>query len=87
MLDQTHHGEIRLRHYPKNIGDWMAATAHLSSVEECMYSRLIDQYYARELPLPVDVAACCRLARAQSKAERVIVERILEEYLCRPRIG
>jgi uncharacterized protein YdaU (DUF1376 family) len=36
-----------VNHYPRHIGDWMVATAHLSEIEECMYSRMVDAYYAR----------------------------------------
>ncbi len=69
-----------MNHYPRHIGDWMVATAHLSEVEECMYSRLIDAYYAREAPLPADVAACCRLVRATSTTARKAVAVVLPEF-------
>lgn len=79
-LNGQRHQETAVRHYPRNIGDWIAATAHLSSVEECMYSRLIDQYYAREAPLPLDMPACCRLARAMTAAERKAVGAVVPEF-------
>jgi uncharacterized protein YdaU (DUF1376 family) len=69
-----------VNHYPKHIGDWMVATAHLTEIEECMYSRSIDAYYAREAPLPVDVAACCRLVRATSAQARKAVATVLREF-------
>jgi uncharacterized protein YdaU (DUF1376 family) len=69
-----------VNHYPKHIGDWMTATAHLSEVEECVYSRMTDQYYAREAPLPLDVIACCRLVRASNAAARKAVPTVLREF-------
>ena len=69
-----------MNHYPRHVGDWMTATAHLTPIEECMYSRMVDQYYAREVPLPADVAACCRLVRAASPVERKAVYAMLLEF-------
>lgn len=66
--------------YPHHIGDYVSATAHLSLLEHGAYRTLIDLYYSREGPLPVDVAACCRLARASSKEERKAVETVLREF-------
>lgn len=69
-----------MNHYPRHIGDWMRDTAHLSEVEECIYSRMIDMYYSREKPLPVDAVAVCRLVRAASKEARAAVGTILAEF-------
>jgi uncharacterized protein YdaU (DUF1376 family) len=69
-----------MNHYPRHIGDWMRNTAHLSEVEECIYSRLVDQYYSRERPLPADRIQCCRLVRAINPAGRKAVESVLAEF-------
>lgn len=69
-----------MRHYARHIGDWIAATAHLSEIEEAIYSRLLDQYYMREGPLPLNLDQCRRLARAQSKEARAAVEVVLKEF-------
>jgi len=66
--------------FKKHIGDWIRDTAHLSAVEEGIYSRLIDQYYSREKPLPVDIKAACKLARASSKNDRLAVSYVLDSY-------
>ena len=58
----------------------MRDTAHLSELEECYYSRLIDQYYIREKALPLDVGQCCRLVRAASAAARRVVASLLGEF-------
>lgn len=69
-----------MNHYPRHIGDWIRDTAHLSEVEECIYSRMIDQYYSREKPLPADRSAVCRLVRAASKEARKAVDVVLGEF-------
>jgi uncharacterized protein YdaU (DUF1376 family) len=69
-----------LNYYPRHIGDWMRDTAHLSEIEECIYSRLIDTYYSREKPLPADEAQCCRLVRASSKQAKAAVQCVLREF-------
>ena len=66
--------------YPRHIGDWMKATAHLTEIEECIYGRCIDQYYIREKPLPTDVAQVCRLVRAISPAAKKAVMIVLDEF-------
>lgn len=63
-----------------HIGDYAAATAHLSDAEDLAYRRLLDAYYAREAPLPTDEAACCRLARATSATARRAVGTVLREF-------
>lgn len=69
-----------MRHYAFNVGDYAAATAHLTDAEDLAYRRLLDAYYAREAPLPVDEAACARLARASSQAARKAVSTVLREF-------
>lgn len=63
-----------------NVGDWIAGTAHLGEIEEALYLRLLLAYYAREGPLPTDVGACARLARASSKDARKTVDSLLREF-------
>lgn len=58
----------------------MRDTAHLSMLEDCAYRRLLDAYYVREKPLPLDVRDCCKLARATSKPERDAVAYVLREF-------
>lgn len=69
-----------MNHYPRHIGDWMRDTAHLSEVEECIYSRMIDQYYSREKPLPAEKTGVCRLVRATTREARKAVDVVLAEF-------
>lgn len=66
--------------YKHHLGDYSAATAHLSWDEDCAYRRLIEQYYKREAPLPAEIKECCRLARAISAGQRRAVESVLREF-------
>lgn len=69
-----------MNYYRHHLGDYDAATAHLSVIEDGAYSRLIRLYYRTEKPLPADIMQVCRLVRAQSKAEREAVDAMLREF-------
>ena len=69
-----------MRHFAHNIGDYAAATAHLSFIEDAAYHRLLRRYYQDEKPLPADLAAVCRLAGARTKEERQAVANVLGEF-------
>ena len=69
--------------YQHHIGDYMKDTAHLSATEDGIYRRLLDAYYNRELPLPLDHRMCHKIARAQSKQERDAVDLVLGEFFVR----
>lgn len=58
----------------------MRDTAHLSEVEECIYSRCLDQYYSREKPLPSDLQGVCRLVRANNREAKKAVSTVLGEF-------
>lgn len=63
-----------------HLGDWAKAVSHLSLTEEAVYLRLLRRYYTDEKPLPLEVAACQRLAGARSKEERQAVVEVLREF-------
>lgn len=69
-----------MRHFAHNIGDYAAATAHLSFVEDAAYHRLLRRYYQDEKPLPTDLTAVARLAGARTKEERQAVANVLAEF-------
>lgn len=66
--------------YPKHIGDYKGATAHLSMIEDGAYNRMLDWYYAEERPLPSDKRQIYRLMRAQSKPEQRAIDAVLGEF-------
>jgi uncharacterized protein YdaU (DUF1376 family) len=69
-----------MNYYEHHIGDYAEATAHLSCLEDGVYSRMIRKYYAQEKPLPADIKAVQRLIGARTKDEREAVETILAEF-------
>lgn len=69
-----------MRHFAHHIGDYAAATAHLSFVEDGAYHRLLRRYYQDERPLPADVKEVQRLVGARSKEERQAVANVLAEF-------
>lgn len=69
-----------MNYYKHHLGDYAAATRHLSLLEHGVYRCLIEIYYITEAPLPKDLRSVCRLVCARSKDEREAVELILEEF-------
>ena len=62
------------------IGDYQRDTGHLTCAEVGAYDRLLDHYYATEVPLPGDPDACARIARAMTKDEKKAVVSVLEQF-------
>ena len=69
-----------MNYFELHVGDYDAATAHLSMLEDAAYGRMLRVYYRTEAPLPREVKQVCRLVRAQSKPERDAVEQVLQEF-------
>lgn len=69
-----------MNYYKRHIGDYAAATRHLSLLEHGVYCLLLDTYYTGEKALPVDTRAVQRLVNARSEDERAAVEVVLEEF-------
>jgi len=66
--------------YPFNIGDFAAATRHLTWDESMAYRVLLDAYYSREEPLPLDMTMVYRLAGAAAPKHRQAVDAVLAEF-------
>lgn len=69
-----------MNYYKRHIGDYAAATRHLSLLEHGVYCMLLDVYYTTEKPLPNDERAVFRLVGARSDEERATVSTILGEF-------
>lgn len=69
-----------VNYYEHHIGDYAAATSHLTLVEDAIYSRLLRRYYLQESPLPIDVEKAARLAGARSPEEVSAAESVLREF-------
>lgn len=69
-----------MNYFKFHIGDYASATRHLSWDEDMAYRRLLDAYYMREAPLPLDMKHVYRLTMATSKAQRHAVDVVLAEF-------
>ena len=63
-----------MHYYSFHIGDYRAATAHLTNEEDLAYRRLIDMYYDTELPIPTDLVWVARRLRVSIDAVRSVLE-------------
>lgn len=72
--------ETLVRHFAHHIGDYAAATAHLSMMEDAAYHRLLRLYYQNEAPLTQDENELMRRVRATSRHEKDAVRRVLTEF-------
>lgn len=66
--------------YAFHMGDYMTATKHLSWDEDMAYRRMLDAYYSREEPLPLDLRQIYRLIGASEDRQREAVQVVLEEF-------
>jgi len=69
-----------VNYFEHHIGDYAAATGHLSLLEDAIYSRMLRRYYLQEQPLPEDVAQLARLCGARSPDELAAVDAVLAEF-------
>ena len=73
-------GCLRVNYYEHHIGDYAAATGHLSLVEDAVYTRMLRRYYLTEAPLPADIAQLARLVGARQAEEVAAVDAVLAEF-------
>ena len=69
-----------MNYYKRHIGDYAAATRHLSILEHGVYTLMLDMYYTSEQGLPKDLSDVCRKLNARSKDERAAVEVVLKDF-------
>lgn len=69
-----------MNYFEDHIGDYAAATSHLTWDEDMAYTRLIRAYYHHEKPIPADFAAACRLARASTLKQKEAIKTVLHEF-------
>lgn len=69
-----------MNYYKRHLGDYAAATRHLTMMEHGAYTLLLDLYYVGEKPLPSEDRAVYRLVGARSKEEREAVSQVLKEF-------
>lgn len=67
-----------MNYYKRHIGDYSAATSHLTLIEHGAYARLLDLYYVRERAIPDAQAE--RLCGARTQEEKAAVRNVLQEF-------
>lgn len=67
-----------MNYYEHHLGDWAAATGHLTWDEDMAYTRLLRAYYHAEKPIPDGQGY--RLAKASTPAQRRAVDAVLQEF-------
>jgi uncharacterized protein YdaU (DUF1376 family) len=64
-----------MHYYQFHIGDYRAATAHLSNEEDLAYRRLLDMYYDTEKPIPNDTGWLARRVRVSA----AVIQNVLDD--------
>jgi len=62
-----------MHYYQFSIGDYRAATAHLSNEEDLAYRRLLDMYYDTEQKIPLDTQWIARRIRVEASVIRDVL--------------
>lgn len=68
-----------MHYYQFNIGDYRAATAHLSNEEDLAYRRLLDMYYDSESKIPLDTQWVSRRLRLEPHVVRDVLQDMFVE--------
>lgn len=76
-----------MNYYEKHIGDYKKQTGHLTLAEHGAYELLLMLYYEREAPLPLERGVLYRLLNARSKADRLAVDTVLQEFFFEQKDG
>lgn len=66
-------GFCKMHYYQFHIGDYRAATAHLTNEEDLAYRRLLDMYYDTEQPIPADTQWVSRRIRVEAMVVRDVL--------------
>jgi uncharacterized protein YdaU (DUF1376 family) len=69
-----------MNYFPFHLGDYAAATLHLSLLEDAVLCRMLRRYYLDEQPLPADVAEVARRVGARNADELRAVDLVLREF-------
>ncbi len=67
-----------MHYYQFHIGDYRAATSHLSNEEDLAYRRLLDMYYDTEAPIPTDIDWVSRRLRLGSEVVLSVLKDMFE---------
>ena len=74
-----------MHYYQFHVGDYAAATSHLTEFEDLAYRRMLDWTYTHERPLPDSVEDVARLIRMRSHSD--CIASVLREFFERTASG
>ena len=74
-----------MHYYQFHVGDYAAATSHLTELEDLAYRRMLDWSYTHEKPLPDSVEDVARLIRMRSHSD--CIASVLREFFERTASG
>lgn len=63
-----------MHYYPHHIGDYKAATSHLSNEEDLAYRRLLEMYYDTEQPIPDDFEYLSRRIKVHAATVTIVLK-------------
>lgn len=66
-----------MNYYNHHIGDFRSGTIHMSKLMRWLYRDLLEAYYDKEAPLPIDMDRICDMVGAFDDAERTAVAQVL----------
>lgn len=66
--------------YPRFPSDYRARTAHLTALEDGVYTRALDEYYVTAKPLPIELKSLRRLLRLFTPQDKRALDSILQEF-------
>ena len=69
-----------MHYYQHNIADFNNATRHLTRVERSLYRDMIELYYDKEQPLPLDETQLFRRVLAVTDEEKQAVKNVLADF-------
>jgi uncharacterized protein YdaU (DUF1376 family) len=69
-----------MHYYQRNIGSYQKKTQTLSLLEHGAYCLLIDNYFATEARIPLEMDEVYRICRAVSRKDRAAVTAVLKKY-------
>lgn len=69
-----------MHYYQFSIGDYRAATAHLTNEEDLAYRRLLDMYYDTEQKIPLDTQWVSRRLRVDSHVVRDVLNDMFVQH-------
>jgi uncharacterized protein YdaU (DUF1376 family) len=76
-----------VNYYRRFPGDYLKDTVHLTMAQDGAYNRLLDFYYTREKPLPLEVSMIYKMVRANTDEDRSAVDFVLKEFFVLTRWG